>query len=484
MLNINTNTHSLNAQRRLNASQASLGRTLERLSSGLRVNSASDDAAGLAVALRMTAEIRTGAQLQRGISDGVSLVQVGEGGLSSVHAILQRLRELAIQSANPTWSDRERAAINTECVQLRDEIDRIADSTQIFGIYPLKGETITPPPQLGDIPHLNTRFPNSGASGTFTSGVVPLAYIPAGSRNVTIDIDSLGLDDDLQLFTRNGRHLAGTPILGSDADYTWTHNSQGLSVIDAATANSDVLTEQNGFLPAASYDDSGLLQGPASYAYPAGASITHNGMTITYTGDGDRHEPGILFNDGTNNNPAQFRESLHIDETTENLLVMAVGSGQFNATATWDFIPPAGVQTPVTISATVRILMAAPAGSPPQYQDVEIMPSDTQTLGVAGVDLSTAAGAVSAIGALDQAIGVVSGYRARYGAHASHFEHAIDNLATIQENASAARSRILDADYAAETARLARDQILQQSGTAMLVQANQLPQQVLALLRG
>lgn len=483
MLSLNTNPLSLNAQRRLNASQATLARTLERLSSGLRVNSARDDAAGAAVALRMTAEIRTSTQLQRGISDGVSLVQVGEGGLSAVHGILQRLRELAIQSANPTWSDQERGAIDAECVKLRDEIDHIADGTQIFGTFPLKGETVTPPPQLGDIPHLNTRFPTSGSGGTFSSGVVPLTYIPAGSRNVTIDINSLGQDDDLQLFTRDGRHLAGTPVLGGDADYTWTHNSQGLAITDESTAKLAVLTEENGFLPTAAYDAGSLLQGPASYVYPAGASASLGGMTITYSGDGDRYEPGITFNNGTNNDATKFREAVNIDEVTENLLVMVVGSGQFAATATWDYIPPAGVETPITVVDTTRILMAAPAGSSPVYHDIENMPADTRTLGVHDLDLSTAAGATSAIGALDQAIGTVSGYRARYGAHANHFENAISNLSVVHENISAARSRIVDADYATESARLARDQILQQAGTAMLVQANQLPQQILALLR-
>lgn len=482
MLTINTNLPSLNAQRRLSATQGGLARAIERLSSGLRVNSARDDAAGLAIATRMTSEIRSNAQIQRGINDGISLVQVAEGGLASTHGLLQRLRELAVQSANGIWSDGDRAAIDTEARQLLDEIDRIADSTQIFGRFPLKGDVIIAP-QLGDIPHLNTSFPSSGSGGTFSSGVVPLAYIPTGSRNVTIDIDSLGFDDDIQLFTRDGRHLVGTPITGANPDYVWTHNSQNALITDAASVETTVMTESNGFLATAAYDATALFQGPASYSYPAGASVSVAGMNLTYSGDGDRSESGALANDGTNNDSTKRRELLTIDEASEDLLVMVVGSGQFAATASWDFVPEPSAQIPPDADAT-DILMSAVAGVAPEYKTIERTPADTTALGVDNVDLSTAGGAVAALAALDQAINTVSGYRARYGAYTSVFASAIDTLGVAHENLSTARSRIMDADYAAETAALAKHQILQQAGSAMLAQANQLPQQVLALLRG
>jgi len=478
MQSINTNLLALTAQRRLNASQGALARSLERLSSGLRINSARDDAAGLAVAQRMSSEIRTGARLQQGLSDGISLVQVAEGGLASVEGILQRLRELALQSANATWSDGERSAIHEECMQLLDEIDRIADGTQIFGVFPLKGEVAPPPQQLGDVPHLTATFPVSGAGGTFTSGLVPLAYIPEGSLNVTISINSFNVDDDLQLFTADGHHLAGTPLLGDDADYVWTNNA----ITDAASAKSAMLTTDNGFLPSAIYDSGGLLQGPAVYAYPATASRVYRGMTISYTGDGDRSDAGASFNDGDLANVTRSREAVTVDRASENLLVMAVGAGSFSATATWDFVPPPDDGTPLPPLEAFPILMQAAEGLPPAYHDIERTPADTTALGVGTLDLRSIAGATTAIAAIDQGLDRVGGYRAQYGAHTSYFEHAIENLATGIENASASRSRIVDADFAAETAALMRSRILQDAGTAMLVQANQIPKQVLSLL--
>lgn len=156
MLTVNTNLPSLNTQRQLSATQGGLARALERLSSGLRVNSARDDASGLAVAMRMSADGRTSAQIQRGMNDGISLVQVADGGLATTHGLLQRMRELAVQSANPTWSALERAAIDAESRKLMGEIDGIADSTQIFGVYPLRNESRITAPQLGDIPSQHT----------------------------------------------------------------------------------------------------------------------------------------------------------------------------------------------------------------------------------------------------------------------------------------------------------------------------------------
>lgn len=170
MLTVNTNLFSLNAQRHLNAPQTRLTTSMQRLASGLRINSAKDDAAGLAVAERMTAEIRTNAQVQRGISDGISLVQVAEGGLSSVTEILQRMRELAVQPANATGSDQERGLINVEFVELRKEIDRLVDSTEIFGTFPLKGDSEPRRQRLAILPSIRQTFR-------------PMGFLPPKRRN-------------------------------------------------------------------------------------------------------------------------------------------------------------------------------------------------------------------------------------------------------------------------------------------------------------
>lgn len=483
MLAINTNSLSLYAQRRLDASQGTLARTIQRLSSGLRVNGAADDAAGLAISERINTDIRANSQVQRGINDGISLVQVADGALETVQGMLQRLRELALQSANGTLTDQDRAALNTESQELRAEIDRVANSTQIFGIYPLRDESVTPPPILGNTPDVTAVFPTSGSGGSFSSGIVSLAYIPSGSQNFTIDINSLSADDDVQLFTRDGRHLAGTPITGANPDWVWTNNSGNVAITDAPSAAASLLTTDNGFLPGATLQEGGLLQGPASYTYPAGSSTTYNGMTITYTGDGDRYEAGAGGNNGSIPTTTMRQEAINIDQTTEDLLLFVVGSGLFTATATWDFMPTESMPPPTTDPGT-RIVMDASFGATPQIKDIRKTPSDLATLGLSTMNLSTQGAALSAVSSLDQAIDAVTTYRAEYGAHASLFERAIANLAVSYENHAAARGRIIDADFAAETAALTRTQILQQSGTAMLAQANQLPQQVLALLRG
>lgn len=308
--------------------------------------------------------------------------------------------------------------------------------------------------------------------------------MPQGTRNLTLDIDSLGADDDLQIFSRGGQHLVGTPITGSNPDYVWTHNGQNALITDAASAKAVVLTESNGFLPTASYDAGQLFQGPVPYSYPAGATASVAGMSVTFSGDGDRSESGGFFNNGINNDADKYRERVTIDETSQDLLILVVGSGAFNATASWDFLPAPGSTTVVSDPAGTDILMSAHAGQAPAYKTIERTPADTVALGIDTVDLSSVGGAVAALSSLDQAIATVSTYRTDYGAHMSMFGSAIDASRVMHENLSAARSRIIDADYAAETAALARHQLLQQAGTAMLTQANQLPQQVLSLLRG
>lgn len=478
MLTVNTNLFSLNAQRHLNAPQTRLTTSMQRLASGLRINSAKDDAAGLAVAEKMTAEIRTNAQVQRGISDGISLVQVAEGGLSSVTEILQRMRELAVQSANATWSDQERGLINVEFIELRKEIDRLVDSTEIFGTFPLKGGFRTPPATIGSAPIITTRFPTSGATRTFSSGIVSLAFIPAGARNFTIDMNSLGADDDLELFTRDGQHLVGTPFTGANPDPVWINNG----ITSPATAQSAMLTTANGFLPGASYDASSIVPEPATYTYPGGVSSSVKGMTVKYSGDGDRYETGADFNNGSNNEITKIREVINIDVVTEDLMLVVAGSGSFTATASWDFMPAPGVTNTDPPPAT-KILTSAPVGGTPGYLDIAHTAADTQTLGVDTIDLGTQPGAVAALDALDQALQTVGGYRASFGAHSSSLEHRINALSVAVENASAARSRILDTDFAAETAELTRNQIQREAALAMLAQANQIPQQVLALLR-
>lgn len=223
---INTNLLSLRAQQNQGRASNGLSTSLERLASGLRVNSAKDDAAGQAIANRMESNLRANDQITKGINDGISLMQTAEGGLDGINEILQRARELSVQAANGTLSESDRSAINQEYHQLRDEIDRIAGDTEIFGRYPLAPSEVPediPAPPSGEVESLLSLFGTSGTtlSGQ-PSGVKSVGFIPEGAKNVTITVDGLeGAEDDIQIFTRDGKHLVGTPVVGDDADTTW-----------------------------------------------------------------------------------------------------------------------------------------------------------------------------------------------------------------------------------------------------------------------
>ncbi|WP_206022161.1 hypothetical protein [Billgrantia bachuensis] len=297
---ITTNVLSLTGQSHLSRSQSQLAASMERLATGLRVNSAKDDAAGQAIANRMEASLRAGTVLSRGISDGISLMQTAEGGLDGINDILHRARELAVQAANGTLSNADRASIDAEYQQLAKEIDRIAFGTEAFGKTPLAPAEPRPlPVKLGSAPHITELLEPS--FNRFSSGTRSMAYIPAGATNVMLEIDSLSFDDDIQIFTTDGKHLIGTPIGGDHPDYVWQYRN----VSDAASADAMLVTSDNGFDANALYDDS-LLQDSAGTHDPDSSPIVldYNGMRIGYSGDGDRleldtaGEDGTKFNDG------------------------------------------------------------------------------------------------------------------------------------------------------------------------------------------
>ncbi|KAB0622512.1 flagellin N-terminal helical domain-containing protein [Castellaniella defragrans] len=480
MVSVRTNVSSLQTQDRNRQAGNALGQAIERLSSGLRINSAKDDAAGQSIANRMEAGLRAGAQVMRGINDGISLMQTAEGGLDGINDLLQRAHELAVQSANGTLSDSDRAAINQEFHQIRAEIDRIACGTEIFGRHPLAPDASTQVPvKIGDTPPIFAKFPGSGQPASFTSGIVSTAYIPTGAKNFVLDIDSLGADDDIQLFTRDGKHLAGTPILGAGGDAVWKNNQ----VVDAASIQGRVLTESNGFLPAAAYDDSLLVQGGPAFDIDGSASGSYNGMNFSYSGDGDRYETDTAFNDGTNGAGGRL-ERLSIDEVTEDLLILVVGQGAFQATASWDVMPRPETRIQPPYSEPTDIVVGANFGQDVEKVTIEPTPSDSVSLGLSTVELDPIEQAREALAKLSEALGKVDTYRGQYGALTNRFEGAIQNLAQERNATAAAQSRIQDADYAVEVSSMTRARILQQASTAVLAQANQVPRDMLSLISG
>ena len=372
---INTNIMSLNAQRNLNRTQNALSTSIQRLSSGLRINSAKDDAAGLAISERMTTQIRGLNQAMRNANDGISLSQTAEGALAEITNNLQRIRELAVQSANATNNASDRAALDAEAQQLVAEIDRVANQTSFNGRVLLDG---------------------SFASQAFQVGA---------NVNETITVNA---------------------------------------IVDANVANLGSNTKAQ-------------VTGAAATAFTA---ITAGHLSINGT------SVGAVAAASATERAAQIRDAI-------NSVADATGVYATNDTA-----------TTVSLSSNANITVDA-FGATASTATTGLTAATTATsttTGFTGLAVTTVPGANLAIEAMDAALTAVNGARATLGAIQNRFESTIANLATTAENLSAARGRIRDADFAAETAELTRAQILQQAGTAMVAQANTMPQSVLSLL--
>jgi flagellin len=375
---INTNIASLNAQRNLNASQNSLAVSLQRLSSGLRINSAKDDAAGLAIASRFSAQINGLNQAARNANDGISLAQTAEGALGEVTNNLQRIRELAVQARNATNSSTDRAALDTEAQQLKAEIDRVATTTAFNGVKLL--------------------------DGSFTNQ----AFQVGANVGETITVSAIVNAQSSALGTSNIATTTGAAITATGAITAGDVTVNGTSI--------------------------GAVAAGASPAVQAGNLAT-----------------AINAISGTTNVYATVVNSTQV--------VLTNSSG-------------GAVTLVVGGSATLANTGLASGTS-----------ASVATTGFATLSLTSVAGADTAITQMDAALSAVNTTRATLGAVQNRFSSTVANLQTAAENLSASRSRIQDADFAAETANLTRAQILQQAGTAMLAQANALPQNVLTLLK-
>ena len=447
----------------------------------MRINSAKDDAAGQAIANRMTANVNADAVVARGLNDAISYSQTAGGGLGTIANLLIQARTLSVQAANGTLSDADRQSVNAQYQQILAGIDEVADHTEIFGRYPLATDKPDlPPAKLGNVDPINTKFPVSGRNYSFSSGVIPLAYIPAGATSITITIDSLGQDDDLQLFTRDGKHLVGTPLEGSAPDYTWT--SKGIT--DAATAKSRLLTSSNGFDSNAAYDGSSLLEGGSSWALAGSNSGSYNGMNITYSGDGDRYEDATSgdFNNGTIT--GNRLERITLDTVSEDLIVVVVGNGSFTSNLTWGILPePKGMPAiPPHKSQPMEVITSADYGQPVQSDSIPATPSDTKTLKLNNTTLLTSGDISVTMKALDSALEKISSYQSLYGAKINRYESNRNVLSQQGVDTATARSRIQDADYAEEASQLARSQIIQQGQTAVSKMANKTPETIIQLL--
>jgi flagellin len=451
---INTNIMSLNAQRNLNRTGNDLQTSLQRLSTGLRINSAKDDAAGLAISERFTTQIRGLNQAVRNANDGISFAQTAEGALSTVGDSLQRIRELAVQSINDTNSSSDRQALNNEVSQLIAEVNRISNSTQFNGQNILDGSLSNLTFQVG-----------ANQNQTISVDGVDSRGSQLGARvSTSASIDEVGLAAaiaaDNMIINGNTISLAG------DSTITDVINS-----INAESASSGVQALKATSVSSAS----------AGEAVTAG-TVSINGVQVTLVGgDGTADaaainavssQTGVTAAEGTTAN------AIVLSNTDGSDIVVADGTGSlgggdqtFHAGIILAGAVADGAFTATGTFAVETMTTAAALGGNQADQTL------TNT------DVLTGSNSNDALLTLDFALQQVNGLRAELGAVQTRFESTISNLSVTSENLEAARSRIRDADFAAETANLTRAQILQQAGTAMLAQANSAPQNVLALLQ-
>jgi flagellin len=579
---INTNIASLNAQRNLNTSQSALATALQRLSSGLRINSAKDDAAGLAISERFTAQIRGLDQARRNANDGISLAQTAEGALQSASDILQRIRELSVQAANATNSVGDRAALNAEVQQLTQELQRVATTTEFNGQRLLDGSFTTAIFQVGANAN-QTITANSGnfrtsaygnyrigslvantetgigdlvkgsiaADGTQTNRA-QLTRINAGGGSI---IDTAGAID---LNTAGGTTTIRYNVGASAAEVAAAVNASEAGVKGSAITSFVLGGAADDAAPEAGASTTGRFWQGHTYTFylssdttdPTGGTKPVSYTTVSFTVGGSKDAGGndqdVLnadqlnsavqaFNDvagrtgftarvvktesedGTNGNSfallltnetgadlriaagendedIRFEDIGVLDGDITNTLgdgAEASASGDVishiaDATVGWDDGDGDWITGQLVLDSDRAFSVdSANAGNIDDFftdeEGTGITAGSLQA--VEKLDVSSVNSALRTLAIVDSALASVNGQRARYGALQTRFENTIVNLQTTAESLSASRSRIRDADFAAETAALTRAQILQQAGTAMLAQANAIPNNVLTLLR-
>jgi len=498
--NINTNIASLNSQRNLNVSQSSLATSLQRLSSGLRINSAKDDAAGLAISERFTSQIRGLNQAVRNANDGISLAQTAEGGLQTAGDLLQRIRELSVQSANGSNSASDRQSINKEVSQLKQELTRVATTTQFNGQNVLDGSVSSSQFQVGananqtinvsiasakgsDIG--NYTFSTNSTAGASTEAAAAGSGTPPANRidAQTVTIAGNGNTKTVSVAAGDSAYAVATAANLSTADtgVTASAATEATLKLTASTGTGTYTfklygSNTTGVAISATVSDSTDLSSVAAaineQTANTGITATEAGGTVTLkNSDGYDIKLEDVLNTTTAAETLDFQGADAYTHAASGAAAVALGNGNGSSTVGGQlkFSSNSGF----TVASTTTTLVTA------------ANTSYASTLSsVSEIDVSDVDGANSALAVVDAALTSINNSRASLGAIQNRFASTISNLQTTSENLSAARSRIQDTDFASETANLTRGQILQQAGTAILAQANSLPNGVLALLRG
>ena len=420
---INTNVSATLASNAISRNDRAMSTAMERLSTGLRINSAGDDAAGLAIASRMRSQVDGLEQAARNANDGISMIQTAEGAYIEVSNMLARMKELAVQASSGTYSDTDRAALNLEFGQLQAEMQRIAGNTQWNGFNILDGTA-------------------GGTSATVNY------QVGAGSGQTMAATFNTLYKNVKTVTPTNPVAPGGGQKEGWVADMT----ANGVAAMAAGDFLKITVVDNN------SNSVDVLLKLDQQAITDLGGGTIH---TMTDGNNGDVH---------------------YIDNNTNQTLGTVLGQAGHAGIDVYLGAANTAANVDTQVAAANKIYIVGDTDNQIfSVTSVSVVRGEVATLDA--VDISSAANAQRAVGELDTLITTVASGRAKYGAYINRLEYASDNLMNVAQNTDASRSQIEDADYAAETSELARTQIIAQASTAMLAQANQSKQSVLALLQ-
>ena len=458
-----------NANRMLGITSGAQAKSTEKLSSGYKINRAADDAAGLTISEKMRKQIRGLDKASSNAQDGVSSVQTAEGALTEVHSMLQRMNELAVQSANGTNSSDDRQAIQDEVDQLTTEIDRVAETTKFNEIYLLKGDN-------SNTKNVYMKGHDAGLKGTLTDGAKSATFtmdaLQAGDKYTIAGkeytIGSATTEVTALIDKANADATADTANKTVDVNgktYTITYNAAGNTIADA--------------------DGTAITLDNLKKAVTGGSKVTYGNTSLTAMTDADT--------DGVDDDDSSIITKDVAETKIKAELLTANNIGTVDQAATVEDANTANGKTSYTINkgyATVadtlsfNLHVGADADMTNKIT-VDIDTMNSANLGIKGINVKDASGteATYAIDAIADAVAKVSSQRSALGAVQNRLEHTIDNLDNISENTSSAESRIRDTDMAKEMVNYSKNNILAQAGQSMLAQANQSNQGVLSLLQ-
>lgn len=476
-MRINSNMSALNAYRNLSTVENHLDKSLERLSSGLRINRAADDAAGLAISEKMNGQVRGLQQASRNSQDGISMLQTAEGAMVEVHSILQRMRELAVQSSNGSLTSNDRGELQKEATQLEQEVTRIADTTEFNTKKLINGQ-------------MAQTFSTTGTNATSFDNTKASATSDTKTGVYAVSITSIATKGTIAAATSATGYIDANAVVNAAAVGTLTLNGNNINITATDTLNNVIQKINN--ISSTTGVTATLTSAPGNFGiqldtnnYGSKATVNVSGATKdTLIRLGLQDAAGVATNItkagtdviGTIDGKTAVGDGvkLTLNDTTSNangLSVTTIAGTVFN-----------GHVATVTVNNdnTVKFQIGANLN---QNLSVSINDMQANALGILNIKVDTAANASAAIDTISKAIDTVSSERSKLGAVQNRLEHTINNLGVSAENITAARSRIQDVDMAAEMMEYTKRQILSQAGTAMLAQANQRPQSILQLLK-